>query len=377
MTNQHTSKGDRIMNPVTGKRMGDGAWWILSVGLAVLVAGCGPSKMAKDQLEKARQAYAQAKADPNVKTLAPIHLSDAEKAVQEAEQSGNTTDMLHYSYVAEKKARIAMVVAEGKMADGETQRLNEETAKAIERKKELDRQRELEKKKAEEEAEKARQAAAAEAERAAMAKAETEKARLGAASEAERAAKAKAEAEQARLAAAAETEKAEKARREAEQARLNAAAEAEKAARAKAEADMLMQELSDLKAKQTERGIVLTIGDVLFAFGKADLSPKADRSVEKLAAFLTKYPNRNVLIEGHTDSIGSDDYNLGLSRLRAESVKTKLVGDGVEVPRITTVGYGKKHPAYPNDTDANRAQNRRVEVIILNEGVKAESQMRQ
>jgi len=122
---------------------------------------------------------------------------------------------------------------------------------------------------------------------------------------------------------------------------------------------------------------VLTIGDVLFAFGKADLSSKADRSVEKLAAFLKKYPNRNVLIEGHTDSIGSDDYNLGLSRLRSESVKGKLVADGLDLGRITTVGYGKKYPAYPNDTDANRAQNRRVEVIIMNEGVKAESQMRQ
>lgn len=344
------------MNLAAGKWKGYGAWWLLSVGLAFLVAGCGPSKMAKDQLEKAKQAYARAEADPNVKPQAPTFLADAEQAVREAEQAGNTADMLHYSYVAEKKARIAQVVAEGKIAEREMQALNEETARAIERKKELDRQRDLEKRKAEEEAERARQTAATEAGRAAMAKTDAEKARLAAAAEMERAARAKAEAEKARMAAA---------------------AEAERAARAKAEADMLMKELSDLKAKQTERGIVLTIGDVLFAFGKADLSSKADRSVEKLAAFLQKYPNRNVLVEGHTDSIGSDEYNLRLSRLRSESVKTKLVGDGIDAARITTVGYGKKYPAYPNDTEADRAQNRRVEVIILNEGVQAESQMRE
>jgi len=365
------------MNPGSGKRKGSGAWWVLSVGLAFLVAGCGPSKMAKDQLERAKQAYAQAQADPEVKALAPIHLSDAEKAVREAEKAGDTAEMLHMSYVAEKKARIAMVVAEGKKAERETERLNEETAKAIEKKKELDRLRELEKRKAEEEAEQARLAAAAEAERAAKAKEEAERAaRTKAEAEAARR-KAEEEAEQARLAAAAEAERAARAKAEAEAARRKAEVEAENAARAKAEADQLMRELSNLKAKQTERGIVLTIGDVLFAFGKSDLSSKADRSVEKVAAFLQKYPNRNVLIEGHTDSIGSEDYNLGLSRLRSESVKTKLVADGIDSARITTVGYGKKYPAFSNDTEADRAQNRRVEVIILNEGVSAESQMRE
>ena len=344
------------MNPVKRKRTGIALWGILSVGLALLVAGCGPSKMAKDQLEKARQAYTAAQGNPDVKTLAPIHLSDAGKTFQEAERAGGNEDMLHLSYLAEQKSRTAVAVAQGKKAEAETKTLNEEMARAIQKKNELDRQRELAKKQAEEEAERAR--------RAAM-------------SEAERAEKAKREAEQARLAAAAEVEKAARAKAEAEQARLAAAAEAERAARARAEADQLMRELSDLKAKQTERGIVLTIGDVLFAFGKADLSPNAYRSVEKLAAFLIKYPNRNVLIEGHTDSVGSDDYNLGLSRLRSESVKTKLIGDGIDAARITTVGYGKKYPAFPNDTEANRAQNRRVEVIILNEGVQAESQMRE
>ena len=189
--------------------------------------------------------------------------------------------------------------------------------------------------------------------------------------------KAMSEAEQARATAAIEQTRAAKAREEAERARLAAQAEAEKAARAKAEADQLMKELSELKAQQTERGIVLTIGDVLFATGKATLSADANRSVDKLAEFLKKYPVRNVLIEGHTDSVGSDEFNLTLSQQRADSVKEKLVADAVDATRITTVGYGKKYPIAGNDTAAGKQQNRRVEVIILNEGVKAETQMRQ
>jgi len=324
------------MNPVTWKSMGRGSGIFFPLSLIFLLAvGCGPSKMAKDQLEKARKTYAQAKADPNVGSLAPTYLADAEKAVRSAEQAGSSDDMMHLSYLAEKKTRLAMTVAEGKMADRETQKLNAETSELIMRKQELDRQRELEKQRA------------------------------------------LTEAERAMLAAKTEAERAEIAKKEAERARLAAQMEAERAAKAKADSEQLMMELSELKAQQTERGIVLTMGDVLFAFGKADLSPKADRNVQKLADFLKKYPNRNVLIEGHTDSIGSEEYNLNLSRKRAGSVRDKVVADGIDPGRITTVGYGEKYPAVSNDTEANRAMNRRVEVIILNEGVKAETQMRQ
>ncbi|MGZ8446631.1 MAG: OmpA family protein [Candidatus Deferrimicrobiaceae bacterium] len=349
--NKHSSREEWKMNLARWRGMGRGSGILLPLSLIFsLVLGCAPSQMAKDQLERARRTYAQAKANPNVETFAPIQLADSGKAVQKAEQASNSDEMLHLGYLAERKAQIAMSFAEGKMAEKDFEKLNTETALVIAQKRE-------------QEAEKARH--------------EAEQARLAAKTEAERAEIAKREAEQSRLAAKTEAERAAIAKREAEQARLAAQVESEKAAKARADTEQLMMELSDLKAKQTERGIVLTIGDVLFAFGKADLSPKADRNVDKLADFLKKYPNRNVLIEGHTDSIGSEEYNLGLSRERSESVKEKLVGDGIEPDRITTVGYGKKYPAVSNDTEANRALNRRVEVIILNEGVKAETQMRQ
>jgi len=86
--------------------------------------------------------------------------------------------------------------------------------------------------------------------------------------------------------------------------------------------------------------------------------------------------NRHVLIEGHTDSIGGDELNLALSQKRADAVKERLVAKGVAEERITTRGYGKKYPLASNETPAGRQQNRRVEVIILNEGVKPESQLR-
>jgi outer membrane protein OmpA-like peptidoglycan-associated protein len=327
--------------------MESGMGILLPVGFLLLLAsGCGSTQkemMARDQVERAKKTYAEAKANPNVEAYAPIQLLEAGKAVQSAEGTTDTDEMLQLGYIAERKSQIAVAAAEGRLAEKDIEKLNLETAEIIAQK------RTREAKVAQREAERAKR----EAERSLTA------------------------AEQARAAAAIEATRAAKAKQEAEQARLAAQAEAEKAARAKAEADQLMKELSELKAQQTERGIVLTIGDVLFATGKATLSADANRSVDKLAEFLKKYPNRNVLIEGHTDSVGSDEFNRTLSQQRADSVKEKLVADGVDGARITTVGYGKKFPVASNDTAAGKQQNRRVEVIVLNEGVTAESQMRQ
>jgi outer membrane protein OmpA-like peptidoglycan-associated protein len=341
------------MDHTTWHRIKSGTGILLPFGLLFLfITGCGLSQkemMAKDQMERAKKAYAEAKANPNVEAYAPLELQEAGKALQVAEQAKETDDILQLGYLAERKTQFAVTTADGKVAEREIDKLNVENAELIAKKRTL-------------EAERASREAG-------LARSEAERARL-------EAGKAMSEAEKARMAAAADAERAAIAKREAEQAKSTAEEEAAKAARAKAEADELMKELSELKAQQTERGIVLTIGDVLFATGKADLSPDANKSVDKLAEFLKKYPNRDVLIEGHTDSVGKDDYNLVLSRKRADSVKYQLMEDGIEADRITTVGYGKNFPLASNDTKAGKAQNRRVEVIILNEGVKAETQFR-
>ena len=310
-----------------------------------VVTGCASTDLgpaAKAQLERAQIAYRQAQADPNVQSYAQLRLSEAQKAIQAAEQAKDAEEMLHLGYVAEKKAQIASTAGASRKTEQDTQQLGKETSDILLQK----RDREV-------------KAARAEAE-----------------------AKGR-EAEQARIAAEARARDAEAKAREAEQARTQA-----EQARAQAEAEMkareaeqaktaaLSKELSDLKAQQTDRGIVLTVGDVLFATGRAEVAPGGQRSVDKLAEFLKKNPKRNVLVEGHTDNTGNEDFNLKLSQQRADAVRDLLVARGIATERITTKGYGPKYPLVVNDTPSGRQQNRRVEVVVLNEGVSAESSAR-
>lgn len=151
---------------------------------------------------------------------------------------------------------------------------------------------------------------------------------------------------------------------EADAARSDAQLSAQQNAAAQQHAQELESALADLQAKKTDRGLVITLGDVLFATGQADLKSGARRSLEKLSAFLHEYPQRNVQIEGFTDSVGSDDYNQGLSERRAGSVRDALTGMGISSDRIQTRGLGKSSPVADNDSATGRQQNRRVEVII-------------
>jgi outer membrane protein OmpA-like peptidoglycan-associated protein len=318
--------------------------------LAVVV-GCASSDQdaaARAQLERAQIAYRQAQADPNVQSYAQSRLSEAQKAMQAAEQATDAGEMQHLGYVAEKKARIATTAGATRKMEQDTQRMGKETSDLLQK-----RDREL-------------KAARMEAEAKGL---EAEQARMAAEARA-RDAEAKArEAEQART-------EAEQARVQAEQARMQAEAEIKARSAEQAKTAALTRELSDLRAQQTDRGLVLTVGDVLFATGKAETAAGAQRSVDKLVEFLKKNPKRNVLIEGHTDNTGAEDFNLKLSQQRADAVKDMLVARGVAAERITTKGYGPKYPTVANDTAAGRQQNRRVEVVVLNEGASAESAAR-
>ena len=301
----------------------------LTIPLLLLLAGCGSSTdetVAKDRLEQARTVYNQANTNPEVTGTAQLPLVDAGKDLRAAENSSDYTEMEHRAYLAQKKSQTALALAEGQAADRELEHLKKESTDTILKAKEQEmaaRGREL-------------KTAQSEAERA---KSEAESART--------------ESERARL-------EAEKAKAEA----LTAKNESEKT---RAENQQLMSALTELKGKQTDRGIVLTLGDVLFDTGKADLSPQANASIDKLAQFLLNYPKRNLSIEGHTDNVGSDDYNLGLSQRRAEAVKNALVAKGVASERIATKGLGKGFPIASNATAQGRQLNRRVEVVVLNE----------
>lgn len=134
--------------------------------------------------------------------------------------------------------------------------------------------------------------------------------------------------------------------------------------RAKAELEMMRQQMSQLNARQTDRGVVLTLGDVLFSTGKADLKPGASGNLSKLVGFLNQNKDRQIIIEGHTDSVGSEASNTALSQRRADAVKIYLVGQGIDSGRITTTGLGETAPVASNKNAAGRQLNRRVEIVI-------------
>lgn len=115
----------------------------------------------------------------------------------------------------------------------------------------------------------------------------------------------------------------------------------------------------------TERGLVLTLGDMLFDSGRYTIKTSAERTMARLAAFLNQYQDRMVLIEGHTDSVGTDEFNMDLSQRRADAVRGYLATQGVAPNRVIASGKGEGMPVAGNDSSAGRRQNRRVEVIIV------------
>ena len=148
---------------------------------------------------------------------------------------------------------------------------------------------------------------------------------------------------------------------------------AEYARSAEERAKSLEQELADLKGKKTDRGVVVTMGDVLFDTAKATLKPGAYATVDRLATVLKEDSARKVLIEGHTDSVGTDEYNQSLSERRAQSVQAALFERGVEASQISTVGKGETTPVASNDNPAGRQQNRRVELVFQEDRSKVAS----
>lgn len=136
---------------------------------------------------------------------------------------------------------------------------------------------------------------------------------------------------------------------------------------AEARAAQLEQELAELQAERTERGYVMTLEDILFDVDEASLTTGGQQEVARLAEFLRQFPEQNVVIEGHTDSTGDAGYNQQLSERRAMAVEDALVRLGIDPMRVMATGYGEQFPEVSNETAAGRQQNRRVEIVILDE----------
>lgn len=223
-------------------------------------------------------------------------------------------------------------------------------------------QREAEAKAQQDAAAKQAEQAKAEQEEEARKREKAEKERLQAELASAKDAAARAEAEKAQAAAdaaalaaqqqaAKEKEAAEQAEREKQQLRAN----------------LLAQFNKILETRDTPRGLVVNLGDVLFAFGKYDLKPEARERLAKLSGIVIAHPGLHLDIEGYTDNVGSDAINQTLSEQRANAVKEYLVSQGLDASSITTKGFGKAMPVADNATAAGRQQNRRVEIVISGE----------
>jgi len=175
---------------------------------------------------------------------------------------------------------------------------------------------------------------------------------------------AKAQDERNRILLASRSREAQNAQANAQVAQANAQAAQSEAHAAQQQLQSTQQQLKDLQAKQTERGMVLTLGDVLFDTNRATLKPGADQRIDRLATFLQRNPNERLIIEGYTDSTGSEEYNEELSQRRAQAVANVLAGQGIPASRYQVVGKGQAFPVASNATPAGRQQNRRVEVVF-------------
>jgi len=331
---------------------------VIKIGIGLFIpfllpfAGCGPSQqemMARDHVANARAAYERARSNPSVEINAQIPLAAAGRAVTAASQATEFDEMDHLAYLAERKTRIAVATAEEQVAENDKKALGREAELLLAQ----GRVRE--------------QAARIEA------MASNEDARECNAAARESNAEARAQAQKAHIAKMA----AKESHAEARESQAEAWSQTQKAEKATARVDKLQLEIAAMKGRMTERGILLTIGDVLFATGTATLTPQADTEISRLTVFMKNYPSRNALIEGFTDSTGAEGANLDLSLQRADAVGNKLVAQGISRSRITTRGLGEKSPVAGNDNAAGREQNRRVEVIILNEAGNTLTQIRQ
>ena len=320
----------------------------LSLAMAALMAACGSMPMPNGALDQARSRYDSAKNDTQVASLAPDELKRAGDSLRVAEASwssgGKPSEVDHLAYLASQRVTIAQDTAASKAAQAVTAGAGAERdrMRLALRTREADRAQTALTQSQAANAQKSSELAAADTKLAARS------------SEIDAAQTALTQSQQLN------------AQKTAELAAADAAAQNDKARIERRDARLgdLETQLKELNAKKTERGIVVTLGDVLFDTGKAQLTADSTGNLGKLAAFFQRNPQRSASIEGYTDSIGSASSNLDLSSRRAGAVKAALVGLGVPAERLSTQAHGEEMPAASNDTVSGRQMNRRVEIVF-------------
>jgi outer membrane protein OmpA-like peptidoglycan-associated protein len=284
---------------------------------AVLLAGCSTVPTTTATLDEARADYVAASNTPAVASYAPLEFRQASEALDRANQAAAKRESLdtidRLAYVAKQRIATAREVAKAKSAEAEIA--------------DASRQR--------------------------------DRVQLEART---------AEAERAKREAAAANAQVATAQQQAQDAQAQAAAAQQQAAQLAERSARLEAILVELHAQKTERGMVVTIGDVLFATDRAELNTNGMATVRKLAEVMMQNPDRTVLVEGFTDSTGSTSHNQDLSERRAQSVAQALTSLGVPREHVALRGYGEGYPVASNDNASNRQLNRRVEIVLSNEG---------
>jgi len=280
---------------------------------------------AEQQLRQAEEAYRQKQSRSSI-----------EAAAREAAQTAEESRVMAVKQKADEEAQ-AQAAAEKKAAEERASKAREDAEAQA---------------KARAEAEAARAQAEA-------AKAEAQKAAEEAAHQKVEAEKAKAEALAQQQVLAAETEKARRAAAESDKLREQAEKEKQEM-----RARLLQQLNSVLATRDTARGLIANMSDVLFKSGSFELLPGARERLAKVSGIVLAYQGLRLAVEGHTDSIGSDEYNRRLSEQRADAVRDYLVQQGITSDAITASGFGKSEPVASNDTPEGRQQNRRVELVV-------------
>ena len=283
------------------------------------ISGCATMQEPTKETIALQNQYMMAEQQSYVEKYAPLEFEDAKKMIEKTkkmEKSGKSEELIeHQRYLAQKKLDTAIELAKEKRAQERVDNaaLNRKDVLLAAKSKELN-------------------------------EAQDEAQRM--------------------------SKRAKLAEREAEEAR-------ERAKEMSAKAKKMAATLTDISATDTERGLVITMGSILFELNESELKSSSKTTVAKIADFLNQYPERDVLVEGFTDSTGSSDYNQTLSDKRAKAVTALLAGNGIDQNRLNAVGYGESYPAATNDTQLGRQKNRRVEIVVAhtdNRAVQVRSQ---
>ena len=330
----------------------------IALTLAVGLAACSSLPADNPSLLTARQAFEAAQNDPQVRDLASSELAAGGALLNranEAQRRGDNASVVdHLAYLTTQQVAVAQQIGRRKAAEATLA-----TAEA-----ERDRLRLAARTAEADVAQRNAQVAQRDAQ---SAQRDAQSAQRDTQSAQRDAQNAQREAEAAQRLAMASREQSEASRQAAELAMAQATRAQMQTAQAQARAAELEAQLRDLNAKQTDRGMVVTVGDVLFDSGRSDLKPGAERNLDKLVAFFKTYPQRKAVVEGFTDSVGADSLNLELSARRAQSVRSALLSMGVASERVEARGFGEAFPVASNDSSSGRQLNRRVEIVLSDE----------